>query len=74
MLLLTCEGYGLRADESTHRAGVELRVGCVGMLGGDVSSAERLSLVQERLTNDKVHIRFCRAHSVRLLQRRKKRE
>jgi hypothetical protein len=36
--------------------------------------SERLSLVQERLTSDKVYMRFCRVHNVHLLQRRKKRE
>jgi hypothetical protein len=39
-----------------------------------VDRSERLSLVQERLTSDKVYMRFCRVHDVPLLQRRKKRE
>jgi hypothetical protein len=36
--------------------------------------SERLSLLQERLTRDKIYIRFYRIHDVHLPQRRKKRE
>jgi hypothetical protein len=36
--------------------------------------SERLSLLQERLTRDKIYIRFYQVHNVHLLQRRKKRE
>jgi hypothetical protein len=36
--------------------------------------SERLNLLQERLTRDKIYIRFYRGYNVHLLQRRKKRE
>jgi hypothetical protein len=40
----------------------------------DASNPEVFSLLKERLTSDRIFIRFYRIHDVPLLQRRKERE